>query len=74
MAKEKFERKNIPGSRIEEIAENGNPPKASTISAVGMALKSFEELETKKNTSKKKMNSRITFGATVEKEYLSSPL
>jgi len=53
MTKEKFERKNIPFSRIEEIAENGNCLKASTISAVGMALKTFEELETQEKLMKK---------------------
>ena len=48
MIKEKFVRKNIPVSRIDEIAESRNCPKVSTISAVCTVLKAFEELETKK--------------------------
>ena len=53
MAKEKFVRKHIPSSRIEEIAGNCKEPKASTTAAICMVCKTLDELESRRNDSKK---------------------
>ncbi len=53
MAKEKFVRKHVPSSRIDEIVGNCKEPKASTRAAICMVRRTLDELESRRNDSKK---------------------
>ena len=60
MSKEKFVRKKVPASRIEEIASKSNSPKASTTVAVCMVLETLEELEVQRNAFNLKQQEKNT--------------